>query len=127
VAAVAGVGAVVLYSVPPTADSFYPICLFHALTGLHCPGCGSTRCLHALLHGDMWQASRYNLLLLLLLPLLAAWGLQALWITGTPGPKSARRLPAWSLHLLLGIIVAFWILRNIDYPLFHWLAPNRLP
>ena len=49
-------GVVLLYVAAPTPDSYFPRCLFHMLTGLHCPGCGSTRCLHALVHGDLPQA-----------------------------------------------------------------------
>src|SRR4029077_15194960 len=33
-------GSGVLYTFSPTEHSFYPICLFHALTGWQCPGCG---------------------------------------------------------------------------------------
>ncbi len=41
-------GAVTLYLFPPATSTFYPRCYFYALTGLYCPGCGATRCLHAL-------------------------------------------------------------------------------
>jgi hypothetical protein len=35
-------------------------CLFKALTGLNCPGCGSQRALHALLNGRFNEAWQYN-------------------------------------------------------------------
>ena len=31
----------------------FPPCMFHALTGFSCPGCGSTRAVSALLRGDL--------------------------------------------------------------------------
>lgn len=36
--------------------------MFHAVTGLDCPGCGSQRMLHSLMHGDFaaaWQANPF--------------------------------------------------------------------
>ena len=119
-------GAALLYTYPPGENSFYPPCVFHLLTGLHCPGCGATRCLSALAHGDLPQALAYNPLLVVTLPLLAAALLQMgywLW-TGRRWP--VRRLPAWSIRVLLWVIVAYAVLRNIDvYPL-TLLAPHTL-
>src|SRR5262245_47866310 len=66
-----------LYLVPPGAGPFYPVCPLYALTGLHCPGCGATRCLHALLHGDLAQAAAYNVLFLAALPFLVVLVLRA--------------------------------------------------
>ena len=40
-----------LCSVIPT--KIFPPCMFHALTGFSCPGCGSTRAVSALLRGDL--------------------------------------------------------------------------
>jgi len=37
-----------------------PLCLFHALTGWECPGCGMWRASHCLLHGDFASAWKYN-------------------------------------------------------------------
>ena len=47
-----GAGAVVFFFNPST-HGFYPVCLFHALTGWNCPGCGGTRAAYALLHGNI--------------------------------------------------------------------------
>lgn len=50
-------------------------CLFHAATGLLCPGCGTTRSLTALLHGDLPSAFAYNQLIYFLPLLLLAYEL----------------------------------------------------
>ena len=39
----------------------YPIpCMFHALTGLYCPGCGGTRACRLLLSGHIFQSFLYH-------------------------------------------------------------------
>src|SRR5262249_14490547 len=89
-AAVIPAALVVLYCVPPGSGAPYPPCWFHSLTGLHCPGCGATRCLHALLHGDLAQAAAFNVLFLVSLPFLLAWGLRS----GVCALRG-RPMPAW--------------------------------
>lgn len=49
----------------------FPKCPFKVLTGLQCPGCGSQRAIHALLHGDIAAAWRFNALLVAYIPILA--------------------------------------------------------
>ncbi|MDE6753966.1 MAG: DUF2752 domain-containing protein [Muribaculaceae bacterium] len=39
---------------------FFPKCPVKLLTGLDCPSCGLQRSLHALMHGDLWSALKYN-------------------------------------------------------------------
>ena len=39
-------------------------CIFHSVTGLYCPGCGGTRALRLLLHGDILQSLYYHPLVL---------------------------------------------------------------
>jgi hypothetical protein len=43
--------------------------MFHDLTGLYCPLCGSQRAVAALLHGDFSASLRNNMLFVLALPL----------------------------------------------------------
>ena len=63
-------GLTVLFIHDPAKSSLFPPCLFHALTGLHCPGCGSLRATHELLHGRLLSALRHNAFWVLLLPLV---------------------------------------------------------
>ena len=53
----------VVYFFDPVTTWFYPPCVFNLLTGMLCPGCGGTRALHALLHGDVAAAFAFNPLL----------------------------------------------------------------
>ena len=114
-----GVGAVVFFFNPGT-HGFYPVCLFHALTGWNCPGCGGTRSLYALLHGNFPLALKDNALFVVLLAVAAARGI---WFAA----RRVRRqpagnfLPANILWALLAIAVVFTVLRNV--PAFALLSP----
>jgi hypothetical protein len=66
-------GSGVLYTFSPTEHHFYPICVFHALTGWQCPGCGGTRALYQLLHLHVGEALHYNALVTVIAPLALTW------------------------------------------------------
>ena len=55
----------------PSENGFFPRCPFLLLTGWQCPGCGSQRAIHALLHLDIMEALRMNALFVLALPYVA--------------------------------------------------------
>src|SRR5271156_6138083 len=68
----------VVFFFNPSTSSFYPVCQFHQVTGWNCPGCGATRGLYALLHGQWRVALRDNVLLvgaLVIAPLRGSWWL----------------------------------------------------
>ena len=100
------------------------ICPFRAATGLYCPGCGATRMMHQLMTGDVGRALRLNPLAFLFVPLMAWWcfaGLTAM----LGGPRWATpTFTARQTWLLAGVVLAFWILRNIPTSPFTLLAPG---
>src|SRR5580693_9291812 len=49
--AAVAVGAVLLELFDPATSGIFPPCPFRYLTGWYCPGCGSLRAIHQLLHG----------------------------------------------------------------------------
>lgn len=62
----------VAYRFDPAGGEFpYPRCSFKLLTGWDCPGCGSTRALHALLHGRVADAWAANPAIFVAVPLIA--------------------------------------------------------
>ena len=80
-------GRVALYLLLPLAFALIPTrwleahpapCLFRALFGVRCPGCGMTRALSCALHGRWRDAWRYNPLVVVVLPLLVAQWLRLL-------------------------------------------------
>ena len=118
------VSSVFLYLFNPEISIFYAPCPFKTLTGLYCPGCGSLRALHQLLHGNLLSALRLNPLMVLSLPILgySFFSNLTLLIRGRPFPRIL--VPAIWIWLLLIIILLFWIFRNIPLKPFSFLAPN---
>lgn len=66
-------GLAVVYRFAPAEYSFYPRCPIYLTTHWLCPGCGSTRALHALLHLDIQGALHYNALFTILFPFVCLW------------------------------------------------------
>lgn len=101
-----------LYSVDPY-EGGYPTCPMLATTGLYCPGCGSLRAVHDLLHGDLAGALARNPLAVLAVPYLAVWLVSwALRASGRPAPRSTA-LPAWLIWTLLGVVIVYAVARNV--------------
>lgn len=116
-AALAGIALVVpaliaLARLDPAA-ALFPKCLFHALTGWHCPGCGSGRAAHALLHGDVGGALRLNAAMVVSAPFLAYAGLRRWSELALPRPLPRIFLPSRLVWWIAGAITCFGIARNI--------------
>ena len=98
---------VVLYFFSPKDYSFYPRCLFHSLTGLDCPGCGSLRATHELLHGNFKAAFALNPLLVFLLPAMILVS-----IGHVRGQPSFGENKIW-FWLVCGLLILFAVARNL--------------
>lgn len=107
----------VLFQFNPSKTSFYPLCVFHRMTGLQCPGCGGLRATHHLLHGDVLTAFRFNPLVVLALP-LGAWFAWRRWRRGANAPNFSHRAVAVWAWVLFAVIVLFWIARNLPLEIF---------
>lgn len=116
-------GAGLLYAFDPSGPgSLFPPCPLFALTGLLCPGCGTTRALHALVHADLARAMAMNPLMVVSIPAVALMGWDALGFRLAPLNLWARALarPApWG-----AVLVVYGVLRNLPWPPFAWLAPG---
>ena len=109
-----------MYARDPSEPGSYPVCPLNAVTGLYCPGCGTLRALHQLLHGHLGRSAAFNPLTVLAVPFVAyhflAWLLPSLgWRRVAPSGRAT-----WAL---LAVVVAFGVLRNLPWAPFDALAP----
>jgi Protein of unknown function (DUF2752) len=120
------VAAVLLRVFDPATSGVFPPCPVQYLTGWYCPGCGSLRAIHQILHGHIWAAWAMNPLTVVLLPFLAYGLASHLWfeIRGRGFPQPT--LPAVWIRALCAAILVFGIVRNIPYYPFNLLVPGAM-
>ena len=94
----------------PATSSIFPPCLWRATTGWLCPGCGSARALHALVHGRVIDAVGFNPLAVAAIPIV---GLAVGDVSGATRDAITYRVKAWHLRLLVAVVIGFGILRNV--------------
>lgn len=89
-----------------------PKCVFRQLTGWDCPGCGSQRAFHALLHGRIGEAWGYNPALFFMIPMAVMLGWVEIARSRHPKLHAAVYRP-WTV-LAVGIGIAGWtVVRNV--------------
>ncbi|WP_343522877.1 DUF2752 domain-containing protein [Pedobacter sp.] len=114
---------IIYYKFNPEVYNFFPECPFHKYLHLDCPGCGSQRAVHALLHLNLQKAMDYNLLLVLSLPILI---LQLFFKIYAYFTKRNLVLRFWynpnTPKIIFVIVMIFWIARNLPFIPFKYLA-----
>ena len=107
---------------PNQSGSPLPPCPSRWLTGIYCPGCGATRALHALLHGNLEKALSMNVVFVFALPLVALMLMHQLvklpmaLLTVVKFFSDARPW-AW-------LLISYAVLRNLPWYPFNLLAPG---
>jgi len=105
----------VLFVFDPSTTGFYPVCMFHQVTGWDCPGCGGLRAMHQLSHGHIAAAWRLNPFVVGLLPVIVWLGVReaARIFAHREWPGLVTRpIFGW---LLAGALVLFGVLRNVPF------------
>ena len=106
---------IIVYGLLDPANTPFPRCPFNLLTGLKCPGCGSQRALHQLLHLNIAQAFRYNACLVAFIPVMAFLLIANSLKAKCPRIYYASHNPVLS-WTILAVILLWFVLRNI----FSW-------
>jgi len=118
-------GLAVVYAVDPTKPSFLPVCPLNAATGLWCPGCGATRSLYSLLHGDIASAFAYNPLFFVVLPFIAYYASRfAVQALRSSGARMELDMAPRTAYAIAVALVVFGVSRNIPVDPFTFLAPH---
>ncbi|MGK0189091.1 MAG: hypothetical protein ACI9R3_004908 [Verrucomicrobiales bacterium] len=110
-----------VYTNDPSEGYGLPPCSFKALTDYHCPGCGGTRSVHALLHGRFTQAFHFNPLFIAGLVVVGI-AILTLHVRRYCGHKSLNinKLQGGVLAIaIFGTIFGFGIVRNMKW--YPWL------
>lgn len=116
--------AVTLYFFEPGKSGLFPSCLLYEYSGFYCPGCGSTRAMSKIVHGDVVAALRMNILTVFFTPFI----IYSFLLFGSriflKKPLPSYRIPAIVIWGLVVVIILFGILRNLPYYPFYFLAPH---
>ena len=89
-------------------------CIFHKVTGLHCPGCGISRMFLALLELNIVKAARYNLFVLCMLPFFLAVSLYKAALYVRSGNSETGKAEKAFYIVALILCAVFFVLRNTN-------------
>src|ERR1700720_1754177 len=97
------------------ANQFFPKCPFRLVTGLQCPGCGSTRACYQLIHLHPIAAFKLNPLMVMTLPFII-YGLLGFTRSAVTG-KPYWRVFISSAYLwaLVALLISFSVFRNTPW------------
>jgi hypothetical protein len=88
-------------------------CVFYRLTGFYCPGCGGTRSVIALFHGDLLKSLWYHPLVIYTAVIYFGFMCShTLYKIHVPFVK-AWKYHNWYLFVAAGIVFGNWIIKNV--------------
>lgn len=116
-----GVSAFVWLADPTAPGGLTPLCPSKSLFGVVCPGCGSSRMLYCLLHGNWSGALHYNAVGTVAIGLLVwsylAWALARVRNIHLPRWDRWR----WAPIAVLVVVSAWFMVRNLPWAPFSSL------
>ena len=116
------VGVLLWFFDPNQAGNPLPPCPSHWLTGLYCPGCGATRALHALLHGDLEKAFSMNPVFVMAMPVVVLLIFHQL--TKLPEKLIVIAYFFGDARPWAFVLISYAVLRNLPWYPFNLLAPG---
>ncbi len=110
---IAFAAAAILLRFPPALYGFYPHCPIHQYLHILCPGCGATRALAALLHGNLAEALHLNALTTLLTPVALLYAAACYQSLLSRRPLHLPHPPRAAIYATLAVAAAFTVARNL--------------
>ena len=106
--------AFMFYVFDPEKTALFPKCPFLMATGYECPGCGSQRAVHSILHLDFKSAFTQNTLILFLVPYI----LLGIYLQFFNGKRRFPKLEKiffgkWAAIIVVSGILVYWVVRNV--------------
>lgn len=102
------------YSFNPESVSIFPKCPFLFATGYKCPGCGTQRAIHNMLHFRFMDAIRHNVFIVFAIPYIFMGAYIEYFGGKDKHPKISEVLfGRWSAVVVLAIVIVYWIGRNL--------------
>lgn len=98
-------------------------CVLYEVTGLYCPGCGGNRGAYYILHGDILKGLKNNLLLLLFIPGFVFASINEIMLLFSGKQFAYPDFNHRVFYILVGIILLYWVLRNLPFEWFSFLRP----
>lgn len=115
---------IIYYFLDPGELIIFPKCFFFSLTGWYCPGCGSQRAIHHLLHLNLNEVVTNNMLILpgfLLIGYHYSYQAANRKFNLTLPNVLYKRSTPW---LIFAIVLGYWIIRNLEVVPFTYFAPG---
>ncbi|SDW78351.1 Protein of unknown function [Lutibacter oricola] len=112
------------FYINPSEVNFLPKCILYSTTGAYCPGCGSQRAAHHLLNLDFYKAAQQNILFIVGLFALLYYCFIEISNTFFNKHYTNKLKQQKTLVIILIVIILFFILRNLPFEPFNWLAPH---
>ncbi|WP_255498734.1 DUF2752 domain-containing protein [Dysgonomonas sp. ZJ709] len=112
--ALTAIAIVIYFLFSPEESNIFPQCPFHYLTGLDCPGCGSQRAIHNILHFRIKEAFFFNPLLVISIPYLI-YGIYMEYFGGKQKYPTARQIffGKTATIIIFFIVIVYWVGRNV--------------
>ncbi|MBT8262213.1 MAG: DUF2752 domain-containing protein [Bacteroidia bacterium] len=113
-----GGGFIYYYFNNPTNNSLFLPCPFKLISGYNCPGCGSQRAIHQLLHGNIGSAFYLNPLMVLSIPLIVyGLGTRAFNYIFETSHRVRLFYSNVFIYSYFGLAIVYWFVRNLSiYP-----------
>ena len=89
-----------------------PACPFRVLTGWLCPGCGSTRMMHHVMHGEFVLGAKYNPVAFAFVPVLFGAMLHLLFVTVMGRRLHSLSIQGWMFRVMLVLLLGWGFIRN---------------